>query len=109
MVILIQSTGFTMTSDLQSAIEEKVGRVVQYAPRTVRARVSVRRTSPRPSPRQFIVKVLYEVPGAKLMAEEGNGDPLAAVDIVAEKLERRLRKRKTEWLARRKLRKTTKD
>jgi ribosomal subunit interface protein len=109
MDILIQSTGFTVTPELQSAIEEKVGRVVQYAPRAVRARVNLRRVTARPSPRQFIVKVLYELPGTKLTAEDCNGDPLTAVDLVSEKIERRLRKRKTGLLARRKERKAAKD
>jgi ribosomal subunit interface protein len=109
MDILIQSTGFTVTPDLQSAIEAKVGRVVQYAPRAVRARVNLRRVTSRPSPRQFIVKVMYEVPGSNLTAEDCNGDPLTAIDLVSEKIERRLRKRKTELLARRKARKSEKD
>ncbi len=109
MDILIQCTGFTATPELQSAVEEKVGRAVQYAPRAVRARVSMRRVSAHPSPRQFIVKVLYEVPGANLSAEGSNGDPLTALDFVAEKIERRLRKRKTGMLARRKARKLEKE
>jgi len=42
-----------------------------------------------------------EIPGADLSAEESRGDVVSALDVVAGKIERRLRKRKTERLAKR--------
>ena len=41
-----------------------------------------------------------KIPGADLDAEQSGADPLSALDVVAGKIERRLRKRKTERLAR---------
>ena len=54
-----------------------------------------------PSPRQYIVRVLVEIPGADLSAEESGANVVSALDVVAGKIERRLRKRKTDRLARR--------
>jgi ribosome-associated translation inhibitor RaiA len=45
--------------------------------------------------------VLIEIPGTDLSAEQSGADVVSALDVVAEKIERRLRKRKTERLARR--------
>jgi putative sigma-54 modulation protein len=103
MDILIQADGLTLTEDLKDAVEEKIGRIVQYAPRAVRARVRLRKVSAHPSQSQYVVRVLVELPGRDLSAEQIGPEPLLALDIVAEKIERRLRKRKTERLARRDL------
>ena len=59
------------------------------------------KSAPSPSPHQFRVRVHYELPGNDLFAEHTAHDPVAALDLVAEKIERRLRKRKTARLARR--------
>ncbi len=101
MDILIQANGVTLTEGVQSLIEEKIGRVEDLAPRAVRARVRVRKVSARPSARQYVVRVLVEIPGADLSAEESGPDVISALDVVAGKIERRARKRKTERLARR--------
>ena len=101
MDILIQADGLELTEALRAAIEEKIGRVEQLAPRAVRARVRVRKVSAHPSARQYLVRVLCELPGQDLSAEDAGPDPLSAVDIVAAKIERRIRKRKTDRLARR--------
>jgi len=99
MDILIQSDGLILTENLKDAVEEKVGRVVQFAPRAVRARVRLRKVSAHASPSQYVVRVLVELPGRDLSAEQIGPEPLLALDIVAEKIERRLRKRKTRRLA----------
>ncbi|MCS7049688.1 MAG: ribosome-associated translation inhibitor RaiA [Verrucomicrobiae bacterium] len=101
MDILIQADGLTVTDGLRSAVETKIGRVEQYAPRAVRARVFLRKISAHPSPRQYAVRVLCELPGKDVSCEQYGEDILSAVDVVAEKIERLLRKRKTNRLARR--------
>jgi len=104
MDILIQADGVTLTNSLRTAVEEKIGRVEQIAPRALRARVRLRRTSAHASPSQYVVRVLVELPGATLTAQQIGPEPLLALDILAGKIERRLRKRKTERLAHRKTR-----
>jgi ribosomal subunit interface protein len=101
MDILIQADGVELTGALQTAVEEKVGRLEQLAPRALRARVRLRKVSAHQSPRQFVVRVLCEIPGDDLSAEESAGDIVSALDVVAGKIERRLRKLKTKRLARR--------
>ena len=101
MDILIQADGVPLTDAIKDAIDEKMGHVEQYAPRAVRARVRLRKVSAHSSPRQYTVRVLVEIPGADLSAEESRANVITALDVVTEKIERRLRKRKTERLARR--------
>ena len=101
MDILTNADGVTVTDDLRAIIEAKVGRVEQYAPRAIRARVYVRKVSAHHSQRQYAVRVLCELPGRDRSAEEYGADPLVALDVVTEKIERQLRKRKTALLARR--------
>lgn len=101
MDILINADGLTMTDDLRATIEDKVGRVEQFAPRAIRARVFVRKVSAHHSQRQFAVRVLCEVPGRDRSAEEYGPDPVSALDVAATKIERQLRRRKTDRLARR--------
>jgi len=90
-----------LTEKLREAVNQKIGRVRQYAPRALRARVHLHKVLDNPSPHQFKARILYELPGNDLVAEHTAHDPVAALDLVAEKIERRLRKRKTARLARR--------
>lgn len=101
MDILVHAEGFRLGDDLKDAVEHKVGRLVQFAPRALRARVTLRRASAHPSARQFEAGVLMEVPGRDVSAVQKASQPLEAVDLLVEKLEQRLRKRKTAKLARR--------
>lgn len=101
MDILIQVNGLTLTAALKTAIEDKIGRVEQLAPRALRARVRIRKISAHPSPRQYAVRVLCELPGQDLSAEESGPDALSALDLVAGKIEGRVRRRKSERQTRR--------
>ena len=102
MDILIHTDGLTLTNDLENAVMEKIGRVEQYAPRALRARVRIRKASAHANQGQFVVRVLVELPGRDLSAEQIGPEPMLALDILAEKIERRLRRRKTRRLASRK-------
>jgi ribosomal subunit interface protein len=101
MDILIHADGVTLTEAIKDAIDEKVGHVELYAPRAVRARVRLRKATAHHSARQFTVRVLIEDPGADFSAEESRDDVITALDMAVRKIERQLRKRKTERLARR--------
>ncbi len=99
MDIHIQADGISLGESLRAAVDEKIGRLEQYATRAVRARVILRKASAHPSARQFAVRVLIELPGQDASAEETGPDMLSAIDLVTEKLEGQLRKRKTKRLA----------
>ena len=98
---LMHADGVRLTQAIKDAIEDKIAHIEQYAPRAVRARVRLRKDSAHHSARQYTVRVLVEIPGADLSAEESRADVITALDIVVGKIERRLRKLKTERLARR--------
>jgi ribosomal subunit interface protein len=97
--IIIRATGVELTDKLREAVATKIGRVRQYAPRAFRARVHLEREHLKSAPDQFRVTVHYEIPGNDLVAEHRAFEPMAALDLVAEKIERRLRRRKTARLA----------
>lgn len=97
MEILIRTDGMELTDKLRTAVNRKIGRGRNYAPRALRARVQLR----QPAPGRFQVKVHYEIPGNDLFAQHSAHEPLAALNLVAEKIEGRLRRRKTAHLAQR--------
>src|ERR1043165_10231659 len=101
MDILIRTEGIELTEKLGDAVNRKIGRVRRYAPRAQRARVQLHKLLDNASPHQFRARIHYELPGNDLVAEHTAHDPVAALDLVAEKIERRMRKRKTARLARR--------
>lgn len=101
MDILIRTEGVELTDKLHEAVTRKIGRARLYAPRALRARVQLQKVCHKRSARQFRARVHYEIPGNDLVAEHFAHEPMAAIDLVAEKIERRLRRRKTARLARR--------
>lgn len=101
MDILIHTDGVELDEKLREAVHSKIGRVKQYAPRALGACVQLIKIGPSPSSSQYRAHVLYAVKGNDVSAQHHAHDPRAALDIVAEKIERRLCKRKTGALARR--------
>lgn len=101
MDIIIRTDGVTLDEKLREAVMQKIGRVRVYAPDAFRARVQIQRITQKPSANQFRVGVLYELSGNDLAAEHYAREPLTALDLVADKIERRVRKLKTARLARR--------
>jgi ribosomal subunit interface protein len=97
--IIIRASGVELTEKLQEAVTRKIGRVRQYAPRAFRARVHLERDHTKAITDQYRVFVRYEIPGHDMIAEHQGHEPMAVLDLVSEKLERRLRKRKTARLA----------
>ena len=97
--IIIRASGVEVTEKLREAVTRKIGRVRQYAPRAFRARVNFEREHMKAALDQYRVTVRYEMPGNDMVAEHRAPEPMAALDLVAEKIERRLRKRKTARLA----------
>ena len=101
MEVLTHAEGFKLSNEQQDAISEKIGRLDHYEPRAMRARVHMRLTTAHPSPTQFQAKVEIEVPGHNLHAEEKASQPIEAIDLVFDKLEQQLERRKTERMNKR--------
>ena len=101
MDILVQADGVRLTEMLRNAVDEKIGRVEQSAPRALRARVRIRKTSAHANEAQYVVRVVVELPGQNISADQIGPEPLLALDILSGKIARRLRKHKTERLSNR--------
>ncbi len=101
MDILIHSEGFTLDDRKKALIDEKVGRLENYAPKALRARVTLKMETAHACDKQFAAKILMEIPGNDLAAEKKAAEPLEAVDLLVEKMERQLERRKTEIISRR--------
>jgi ribosomal subunit interface protein len=99
--IIIRTNGVELTEKLRDAVTLKIGRARQYAPSAFRARVHLEREHIKTTGDQFRVSVRYEIPGWDILAEHQAQEPMAALDLVSEKIERRLRKKKTARLANR--------
>lgn len=99
--ILVRTDGVVIDPELHAAVLQKIGRARQYAPQAMRARVQLRKVCAKGSADQFRAHVLYEVRGNDVSAEQTAHDPVVALDLVAKKIKRRLRRRKTATLARR--------
>jgi ribosomal subunit interface protein len=97
--IIIRANGVDLTDRVRDAVVRKIGRVRKYAPKAYRARVHLEREHMKAAVDRFRVTVRYEIPGHDLVAEHRAHEPMAALDLVSEKIERRLRKRKTARLA----------
>ena len=101
MDILVHSEGFTLNEKLKGQVEDKVGRIELHDQRVIRVRTTLKRLSAHVSPKQFAVAVHVEIPGNDIHAEQKAGGPLEAVDLVLEKIEHQLSRKKTEKLAKR--------
>ena len=101
MDILVHSEGFTLYDKVKDQVEDKVARIEHLEPRAIRARVTLKRLSAHASPKQFAAAVLVELPGRDARAEQKASAPVEAVDLVLEKIEHQLSRKKTEKLAKR--------
>ncbi len=102
---IVHSEGFTLYDKLKEQIEDKIARIEFHDQRVIRARVTLKRLSAHPSPKQFAASVLLELPGNDIRAEQQAGAPIEAVDLVLEKVGHQLERRKTEKLSKRNHRK----
>lgn len=95
MNVMIRTDGVELTDELRRKVCTKISRVRQYAPGALRARVLLQKVRPA----EFRAHVLYEVKGNDVSAEHRANDPLKAINSLAQKIQQRLRKRKTAQLA----------
>lgn len=91
MKITISGKNIEVTSALKSAVEKKLTKMDKYFNPDVEAHVtlSVQKT-------RKIIEVTIPFNGVILRGEESNDDMYASIDLVADKLERQIRKQKTK-------------
>lgn len=98
---LVHSEGFRLSDDMKEKAIVKVGRLEPFAPRILRARITIRLASPRPSKQQFEATMLMELPGNDISAMQKASEPLEAVDLLVDKMGQLMRKRKTAKMSQR--------
>jgi ribosomal subunit interface protein len=101
MDILVHSEGFTLYDKVRQTVEDKIAKIQQWAPHAIRSRVTLKRLSAHASDKQFAATILVEMHGNDARAEQKAGAPVEAVDLLIEKIEHQLLRKKTEKLARR--------
>ena len=89
----IRGENIEVTPALRDYVEKKVGRVEKYFSNTPNATVYVNLKVY--SDRTAKVEITIPMPNLVLRAEEKNSDMYAAIDVIADKLERQIRKYKT--------------
>lgn len=91
MKITISGKNIEVTSALKNAVEKKLTKMDKYFNPDVEAHVtlSVQKT-------RKIIEVTIPFNGVILRGEESNEDMYASIDLVADKLERQIRKQKTK-------------
>ncbi|MFP3389043.1 ribosome hibernation-promoting factor, HPF/YfiA family [Brevibacillus reuszeri] len=91
----IRGENIQVTAALREYVEKKVGRLEKYfetgQPADVQVTMQVHRG-------EGTIEVTIQLNGVILRAEETNEDMYAAIDLVAEKLERQIRKHKTKLM-----------
>ncbi|GED67601.1 ribosomal subunit interface protein [Brevibacillus reuszeri] len=91
----IRGENIQVTAALREYVEKKVGRLEKYfetgQPADVQVTMQVHRG-------EGTIEVTIPLNGVILRAEETNEDMYAAIDLVAEKLERQIRKHKTKLM-----------
>lgn len=89
----IRGENIEVTPALRDYVEKKVGRVEKYFSNTPNATVHVNLKVY--NDRTAKVEITIPMPNLVLRAEEKNPDMYAAIDVIADKLERQIRKYKT--------------
>ncbi len=90
MNIIVAGRHIDITDALRARVTEKVGRIDRYFEQVHRAQAWLR-VEPHPG-RNQVVEVTLWADGIVFRAEEAAADMYAAIDLVADKLERQIRK-----------------
>lgn len=89
----IRGERIEVTEALRDYVEKKVGKLERYFETPPTSDVNVKLSV---NSNEHNVEVTIQLPGLLLRAEEKNPDMYASIDLVADKLERQIRKHKTK-------------
>jgi len=98
--VILRGIGLWLTDAMRNAIEAKVERLLRHEPRIVRVRIDVEKESTAHVP-LFAAKGHIEIGGPDLVASVSTEDAYKSVDLLIDKLDRKLRKRTTAFTSRR--------
>jgi ribosomal subunit interface protein len=97
MQIHLSPRHLVLTAAIHSHVAEKIEHLETLTDRIIAAHVVLLHDETKT--KQYVVKVHLAVPGPDIHAQDAETDLYAAIDKVAEKLARQLRKRKTKLVS----------
>jgi putative sigma-54 modulation protein len=93
-MLQIHTRNLEVTDRLRDYVEDKVSKLQRYLPSLDNIRVDLSESNARDSSRRMVAQITVYVPKAILRAEERAGDIFAAVDLVMDKMSRRVERYK---------------
>jgi putative sigma-54 modulation protein len=93
-MLQIYTRNLELTDRLRGYVEDKVSKLQRYLPNLDSIRVDLSESNARDNSRRMVAQITIYVPKAILRAEERAGDIFAAVDLVVDKMSRRVERYK---------------
>jgi putative sigma-54 modulation protein len=93
-MLQIYTRNLELTDRLRAYVEDKVAKLQRYLPNLDSIRVDLSESNARDSSRRMVAQITIYVPKAILRAEERGSDIFAAVDLVIDKMSRRVERYK---------------
>ncbi len=93
-MLQIYTRNLELTDRLRDYVEDKVSKLQRYLPNLDSIRVDLSESNARDSSRRMVAQITIYVPKAILRAEERTGDIFSAVDLVIDKMSRRVERYK---------------
>ncbi len=93
-MLQINARNLELNDRLRDYVEDKVSKLHRYLPNLDNIRVDLSESNARDSSRRMVAQITIYVPKAILRAEERAGDIFAAVDLVMDKMSRRVERYK---------------
>ena len=97
-MLQIYTRNLELTDRLRDYVEDKVSKLQRYLPNLDSIRVDLSESNARDSSRRMVAQITIYVPKAILRAEERGGDIFSAVDLVIDKMSRRVERYKGRML-----------
>ena len=104
MEIVVRGRNVSMTDRVQEYVEKKVGKLERYLPIIDEARMELSQEETRSAQHRMIAQLTVRAHGKVLRAEEREQDLFAAIDLVADKMQRQITRFKDRLYSRGQLR-----
>ena len=90
MEIVVRGRNVTVTERMEEYVEKKIGKLERYLPIIDEARMELSQEETRSAQHRMIAQLTVRSRGKVLRAEERDQDLFAAIDLVAEKMQRQI-------------------
>jgi putative sigma-54 modulation protein len=106
MEIVVRGRNVSVTERVQEYVEKKIGKLERYLPIIDEARMELSQEETRSAQHRMIAQLTVRSRGKVLRAEERDQDMFAAIDLVAEKMQRQITRFKDRLYSRGQMRGT---